>query len=166
MYFTYAEENRVFEAIGLWTPGVATVTGEGEPEEVPRIGITTGVLEALAVSPLFGRWFVADDLAAGAGRTIMLSYGYWQRRFGGDPSVVGQTLTVNARPAEIIGVMPEGLKIADTEAALFMGPMRFDFVRHGIVLAALASRSVPSRRRRHALHVIVARRRAPARRAD
>ncbi|HXS79011.1 MAG TPA: ABC transporter permease [Gammaproteobacteria bacterium] len=126
MFFTYTDENRVFENVGLWTPGVATITGDGEPEEVPRVAVTAGVLEALGVPPLLGRWFGSDELAAGAGRTIILSYGYWQRRFGGDRGVIGRTLTVNAQPAEIIGVMPRGFRIADRDADLLMGPMRFD----------------------------------------
>ena len=124
MLATYAEQNRVFESIGLWTPGVATVTGDGEPEEVPRIGVTTGVLEALGVQPLLGRWFVADDLQGDP--QVILSHGYWQRRFGGDPNVVARTMTVNSRAVEIIGVMPAGFRIADTEADLLMGPMFFD----------------------------------------
>ena len=124
MLDTYRDENRVFESIGLWTPGLATVTGDGDPEEVPRIGATTGVLEALGVPPLLGRWFGADDV--GGVPQVLLSYGYWQRRFGGDPSAVGRILTVNGRPSEIIGVMPPGFRIADTESDLLMGPMYFD----------------------------------------
>lgn len=114
MFFTYAEANRVFEHIGAWTPGVATVTGDGEPEEVPRIAVGSGTLEALGVSPLLGHWFSADELAAGASPlAAILSYGYWQRHFGGDPSVLGRTLTVNAAPATVIGVMPAGFRIAE-----------------------------------------------------
>jgi predicted permease len=124
MLATYTEQNRVFESIGLWTAGAATVTGDGEPEEVPRIGLTTGVLEALGVQPLLGRWFVVGDV--GGDPQVILSHGYWQRRFGGDPNVVGRTLTVNAQTAEIIGVMPAGFRIADTEADLLTGPMFFD----------------------------------------
>src|SRR5262245_11814669 len=111
MLSTYAEQNRVFESIGLWTPGVATVTGDGEPEEVPRVAVTTGVLDALGVQPLLGRWFVAGDV--GGGSQAILSHGYWQRRFGGDPNVVGRTLTVNGRAFEIVGVMPAGFRIGD-----------------------------------------------------
>ena len=125
MLFTYADENRVFESIGLWTPGLATVTGDGEPEEVPRVGVTTGVLEALAVPPLLGRWFDDNDLVD-AGRTVILSHGYWQRRFGGDPAAIGRVITVNEQPTQIIGVMPQGFRIADTEADLLIGPMPFD----------------------------------------
>ena len=134
MSITFAEQNRVFESLGVWTPGVATITGEGEPEEVPRLAITVGVLEALGVQPLLGRWFGAADL--GGVTQVMLSYGYWQRRFGGDLSVVGRTLTVNSEVAEIVGVMPSGFRIADTEADLLMGPMQFD--RSTLTLAPFA----------------------------
>ncbi|HEX5421113.1 MAG TPA: ABC transporter permease, partial [Gammaproteobacteria bacterium] len=125
MFFTYAEANRVFEHIGAWTPGVATVTGDGEPEELPRVAVGGGTLEALGVSPLLGHWFGTEELRAGAAETVMLSYGYWQRRFGGDPAVVGRTLTVNAQPAKIIGVMPAGFRVADKNADLLL-PLRFD----------------------------------------
>ncbi|HET7925293.1 MAG TPA: ABC transporter permease, partial [Rhodanobacteraceae bacterium] len=126
MLFTYADENGVFESIGLWTPGVATVTGDGEPEEVPRAAVTIGVFETLGVPPLLGRWFNAADVED-SDQTVMLSYGYWQRRFGGDRGVIGRALTLNgnAQPTEIVGVMPQGFRIADTEADLFLGPMRF-----------------------------------------
>ena len=127
MLLTYADESRVFESIGFWTPGVATITGDGEPEEVPRAAVTIGVLEALGVLPLLGRWFGTGDFED-PGRAVLLSHGYWQRRFGGDPAVIGRTLTLNgnAEPTRIIGVMPRGFRIADRDADLFMGPMQFD----------------------------------------
>jgi len=124
MFLTFAEQNRVFENLGVWTPGTATITGEGEPEEVPRIAVTVGVLEALGVQPLLGRWLSVRE--PGDVPQIMLSYGYWQRRFGGDASVVGRTLNVNAGVREIAGVMPPGFRIADTEADLLLGPMQFE----------------------------------------
>jgi putative ABC transport system permease protein len=132
MFFTYAEANRVFEHIGAWTPGEATVTGDGEPEEVRRIAVGTGTLDALGVSPLLGRSFGAAEFAPNAAPTVILSRGYWQRRFGGDPHAVGRTLTVNGRSMEIIGVMPEGFRIADTPADILLA-MRFD--RAALLLA-------------------------------
>ena len=123
MFLTFAEQNRVFENLGVWTPGTATIIGEGEPEEVPRIAVTVGVLEALGVQPLLGRWLSARE--PGDVPQIMLSYAYWQRRFGGDARVVGRTLNVNAGLREIAGVMPPGFRIADTEADLLLGPMQF-----------------------------------------
>jgi len=131
MFLTFAEQNRVFENLGVWAPGTATITGEGEPEEVPRIAVTVGVLEALGVQPLLGRWLSVRE--PGDVPQIMLSYGYWQRRFGGDARVVGRTLNVNAGLREIAGVMPPGFRIADTEADLLLGPMQFE--RSAIELA-------------------------------
>ena len=60
--------------------------------------------------------------------TVMLSYGYWQRRFGGDPSVVGQTLTVDGRPKKVVGVMPERFRIVNADAELIF-PLSFDVTR-------------------------------------
>ncbi len=123
MLATYKDQNRVFESIGLWTPGTTTVTGDGDPEEVARIAVTTGVLEALGVAPLLGRWFGERDV--GGAPQVVLSHGFWQRRFGADPNVVGRTLGINAGTAEIIGVMPAGFRIADVEADILQGPMVF-----------------------------------------
>ncbi|HEU0177638.1 MAG TPA: ABC transporter permease, partial [Blastocatellia bacterium] len=92
MFFTYADHNRSFEAIGAWTAAAATVTGQGEPEEVRTIIVTKGVLEALGVKPAAGRWIEEADQSPGAARVVMLSYGYWQRRFGGDQAVIGKSL--------------------------------------------------------------------------
>jgi hypothetical protein len=112
MYFTYAEQNRTFQSLGVWVTGTANVTGLAEPEQVRTVSISDGVLQALSVPPIAGRWLSqADQVSRGpdpgsffAGRstTVMLTYGYWQRRFGGDPSVVGRTMTVDARPREIV----------------------------------------------------------------
>src|SRR5262249_47184103 len=69
--------------------------------------VTYGVLDALGVPPLHGRWFTQADDTPGSPETVILTYGYWQRRFGGDKDIVGRTLTVNAKPHVGIGVMPE-----------------------------------------------------------
>jgi hypothetical protein len=102
MLVTYQDENRSFEHIGTWEPAVAYVTGLGEPEQVPAVWVSDGVLQALAVPPLLGRWLDAGDQAAGPAK-IMISYGYWQRRFGGERSVIGRNLTVSGESAQIVG---------------------------------------------------------------
>src|SRR5581483_6583019 len=94
MYFTYAEQNRTFQALGVWTQGTANVTGLAEPEQVRTVSVSDGVLQALGVPPAAGRWLVAADQIpqapppslgfSGRSATVMLSYGYWQRHFGGD----------------------------------------------------------------------------------
>lgn len=86
-----ADHNRSFEAIGGWAPRTATVTGQGKPEEVRTIIVTKGVLEALRVKPVVGRWLSEADQSPGADRVVMLSFGYWQRRFGGDQAVIGKS---------------------------------------------------------------------------
>ncbi len=125
MFFTYAEHNRVFQRLGIWTPASESVTGLGEPEEVPAVRVSDGLLPTLGVAPLLGRSFSAADFELGAAPTAMLGYGYWQRRFGGERSVIGRKITGNGVAAEIIGVMPKGFRVADTNADLLV-PMQFD----------------------------------------
>jgi predicted permease len=125
MFFTYAEQNRVFQRIGIWTPASASVTGVGEPAEVPAVLVSDGLLPTLGIAALLGRSFAAGDFELGAAPTAMLTYGYWQRRFGGERSVIGRTITGNGVTAEIIGVMPKGFRVADASADL-MFPMQFD----------------------------------------
>ena len=120
MYVTYSEEGRVFQGVGLWFEGTATVTGTAEPEQVGIAGVTGGVLETLRVPPLVGRWLDAEDQTPGGPARVLLSYNYWQARFGGDPSVVGRNLTVDSLPAEIIGVMPLGFRLVDANPELIM----------------------------------------------
>src|SRR5688572_9456880 len=125
MYVTYAEGNRTFEHIGIWVPRPAAVTGVSEPEQVRSIAVSDGTLQALGMTPQVGRWFSAADQDPGGTPTVMLAQGYWQRRFGGDPSVLGRIITVEAVPHEIVGVMPRGFRVVDTEADILV-PLRFE----------------------------------------
>jgi predicted permease len=124
MYFTYREENRIFEQFGVWSSSGASVTGVAEPEMPRALFVTSGVLDAVGVKPLLGRWFSQTDDTPGSPETVMLTYGYWQRRFGGDTSIVGRTLTIDSRPRTVIGVMPEAFRFQrDPELIL---PQRFE----------------------------------------
>ncbi len=124
MYFTYREENRTFAHFGVWSSGGASVTGIAEPELPPALFVTYGVLDALGVPPLLGRWFSQADDKPGTAETVILTYGYWRRRFGGDPSVIGRSLTIDGTPHTVIGVMPADFRFGrDPELIL---PQRFD----------------------------------------
>jgi len=125
MYFTYREENHTFQDFGLWSNGGGTITGVGEPEALRAIMVTDGVLEAVGVQPAVGRWFTRADDTPGAPDTMMLMYGYWQRRFGGDKSVVGRTFNLDAKPRMVIGIMPQDFKFLNNEAELIL-PQQFD----------------------------------------
>ncbi|HEY4362341.1 MAG TPA: ABC transporter permease [Bryobacteraceae bacterium] len=124
MYFTYREENRTFQDIGLYQTSGATVTGLAEPDVVPTLVTTYGTLQALAVPPKYGRWFSLADDQPGAPQTVILNYNYWQRRFGGDPSIVGRTLTIDTEPHIVIGVMPAGFDFKNKPDLIL--PQRMD----------------------------------------
>jgi putative ABC transport system permease protein len=125
MFGSYAENGRSFQEFGLFNTIEATVTGLGSPEHTNVLQVTRGVLTALAVQPVLGRWFSPDDDRPGAPETVMLTHGYWQGRFGGDAGVIGRVLTIAGRAHEVIGVMPAGFSLRGPPAALIV-PFRFD----------------------------------------
>ena len=125
MYFTYSEQNRSFAHLGAWYAASATITGIEEPEEVRAAVVSDGVLQALGVQPVQGRWLTAADQAPSAPRVVLVSDGYAKRQFGADAQVVGRTLQVDSSPREIVGVMPRGFRIVDTDIDLIL-PVRFD----------------------------------------
>jgi predicted permease len=124
-HFTYREENRVFEDIALWDNGSCTVTGSGEPERVDSLSVTHAMFPILRVRPAAGRIFGAKDDEIDSPETAMLSYGYWQRKFGGDRSAVGRRILVDGNARDIIGVLPQSFRFLDIDADLVF-PMRFD----------------------------------------
>jgi predicted permease len=125
MYLTFSEHNRTFQSLGVWTTGTANVTGVAQPEEVHTALISGGVLETLGVAPRAGRWFSENDQDPRGAKTVMLGYGYWQRRFGGDRSAIGRSIQVDAQTREIVGVMPRGFKMVDREFDVLI-PLAFD----------------------------------------
>jgi len=132
MYLTFSERNKTFQSLGGFGQGTANVTGVAQPEEVHTTGISGGVLETLAVLPAAGRWFSDADQDPRGAKTVMLSYGYWQWRFGGDRSAIGRSIQVDAQTREIVGVMPRGFKMVDSDFDLLL-PLAFD--RHNQKLA-------------------------------
>jgi len=123
-YFIYREQSRVFQDIGLWNTGSVSITGRGEPERIRTLFVTDGFLPVLGVAPVAGRVFTRADDVPSAPDTVMLTWGYWQRKFGGGP-VVGQTLTVSGKPAESIGVLPRAFSFLRTDPEILM-PQQFD----------------------------------------
>src|SRR5215467_3346208 len=103
MYVTYSDHNQTFESLGVWITGTANVTGVAEPEQVRTVAVTDGVFQTLGVPAAIGRWFSqVDQVPNGPGR-VMLSYGYWQRRFGGDRTVIGRNIMLDSQSREIVG---------------------------------------------------------------
>ena len=124
-YFTYRESGRVFEDLALWDSQEVSITGRGEPERAQALRVTDGLLPILRVQPLLGRFFTKEDDAPGSPRRAILTHGYWQRRFGGAPDVVGRSLDVDGRPCEVIGILPPSFKFLRTDPAVLL-PFRFN----------------------------------------
>ena len=124
-YFTFRDENRSFEHIGVWNGGSVSVTGLGPPERVQSLFVTEGTLNALGVQPALGRWFNPKDDSPESPDTVILTHGYWQRRFGGEASAIGRRLLVDGKAREIIGVMPQHFRFLEEKPSLIL-PMRFN----------------------------------------
>lgn len=125
-YFIYREQSRTLEDIGLYDPDSDTVTGIGEPEQVRTLNVTDGTLSILGVVPAIGRTFSrADDLPS-APQTVLLTYGYWQHKFGGRRSAVGQTIVVDGKPRQIIGILPQKFHFLDQPDPALLAPFQFD----------------------------------------
>ena len=125
IYLTYREHDRTLQDAGLFTMDTMSITGLAEPEQVKCLFVTDGVLPILGIRPALGRWFTRQDDTAGSPETIVLTWGYWRRRFGGDPSVIGRRITVDAKAREIIGVMPQQFRFLDADP-LIIAPLQFD----------------------------------------
>jgi predicted permease len=124
-YFTFRDENRSFQHFGLWKSGDVSVTGIEAPEQLTSLTVTDGTLNALGVQPVLGRWFSAREDSPNTPQTTILTYGYWQRRFGGDSSVIGRQIHVDGQPTEIIGVMPKNFRFLDEGPDLILA-FQFD----------------------------------------
>jgi putative ABC transport system permease protein len=125
LYFTYRDDTRSLQDVGLWRRDTAAITGLAEPEQVVTLDVTDGVLPILGVQPMFGRSFSRQDDSPGTSETAMLTAGYWRAKFGADASVIGRRILVDGRPHDIIGVLPDTFHFLDQKPALLL-PMRLD----------------------------------------
>ena len=105
-FFDWRNGVSSFEQIAAVAPNEVTLTGDGEPEQLQAAGVTAEVFPMFGVTPLLGRQFRAEDTRPGAEPVVILSYAFWQRRFGGDPLIVGRSITLDGRPCSVIGVLP------------------------------------------------------------
>src|SRR5215471_9803886 len=106
-YLDYRARTRSFgpmAAAELWGP---SLTGSGEPEELHGVHTTAAIFDVFGVKAQQGRTFLADDDRPDAPRVVVLAASLWKRRFGGEPSVVGSTITLNREPYTVAGVLPD-----------------------------------------------------------
>ena len=105
-FLDWRDQNQVFEQLAAFRSQGFSLTGAGEPEQLSGREVSASFFTALGVSPALGRNFAPDDNRPGGNRTTIISHGLWQRRFGGDPHIVGQQLTLNNESYMVIGVLP------------------------------------------------------------
>ncbi|HWS87819.1 MAG TPA: ABC transporter permease [Pyrinomonadaceae bacterium] len=110
-YVAWRDEGRAFEHLAAFTSSSPTLTSErGEPERLQGASATANFFGALRVQPALGRLFTAEEEAEGQDGVVVIGHGLWRRRFGGQPDIVGQQITLNGRSRTVIGVMPQGFK--------------------------------------------------------
>lgn len=104
----WRQQARSFEQIAAFRPWPANLAEDGDPERIGGIQVTADFFPLLGVAPMWGRSFNAEEEQPGTDRVAVISYGLWQRRFGGQPNVIGRFITVNQERREIVGIMPPG----------------------------------------------------------
>jgi predicted permease len=125
-YFIYRDQSRTFDDIGMYQDDSVNVTGRGAPERVGALDVTDGVLPILGIRPMLGRWFTRADDQPHSPDTVILTYGYWRSKFGANGSVIGNTIDIDGKPREIIGVMPQRFRFLDRTKLAVVLPMQLD----------------------------------------
>ena len=113
MFAYYHSRTRTFESLAAFETGEFSLTGGGEPESVPGGVVTYDYFNVLGREPLHGRTFTAQEDTPGNNHVVLLSYGLWQRRFGGNTNIVGQSINIDNEPATVVGIMPADFDFPD-----------------------------------------------------
>jgi len=109
-FFDWQEQNRVFECMAAYADTRVTLIGDGAPEEIPAQRTTANLFSVLGLNALLGRTFAEEDGKPGQNNVVVISFGLWQSRFGGDPRVIGRKVNLNAADYTVIGVLPPDVK--------------------------------------------------------
>ena len=104
-FLDWTERQKSFEQLACANPFGLDYVGDGEPVTFRSAFVSKGFFEILGAKPLHGRVFAPEEYEEGKNKVVVLSYGLWQQKFGGDPSVVGRTLTLDDEPMTVVGVM-------------------------------------------------------------
>jgi len=140
----FRDQSHGVEHVAAWYENNANLTAGGEPQRVVAVRVTTGFFDALETQPLLGRLFRAAPDESGLPHVAVLSYRFWQTRFGGDPGLVGRTMRLNGEAYEIAGVM--GREFQYPPEAEIWTPMKLeprDRASHDTMFLAMVGRLRP-----------------------
>jgi putative ABC transport system permease protein len=110
-FLDYEKLGRLFRSAAAWGEnGEVALTGAEGPESVDAIGMTANLLDVVGMAPAWGRTFTADEDIPNGPAVVMLGYELWQRRYGGDRSLIGRTIEVDGQPSRVVGIMPRDFR--------------------------------------------------------
>src|SRR5689334_15933062 len=134
-FFDWKKQNTVFQDVASFGQNSLTLTGVGDPEQLIGTSVSAGYFAVVGVEPLVGRSFAAEEYEPGKGQVVILGHALWQRRFGGDRSIVSRIVTLDGSSYTVVGVMPPGIYpvwaatsghlIFDEQQQNFWTPMSF-----------------------------------------
>ena len=141
-YLDWKAQNSSFASMSAYANSNDNLAAPGaDPERVPSARVIADFFSTLGVTPAAGRWFVPEEFVFGSHRVVVLSHGLWVSRFGANPDIVGQTITLNARPYTVVGVAPEAMRLparAQLWAPFAVDPSSPPSSRRGDFLSVIA----------------------------
>jgi predicted permease len=123
-FYKFRERNSTLDFLDASYGGAFNLTGGPEAERLPGLIVSSGFFSSLGTPPVLGRGFIAADEQWGSHRVVVLTDGVWKRRFGANPAIVGETITLNAQPYTVIGVLPSSFSFLGRDLQVFV-PMSF-----------------------------------------
>jgi len=119
-FVDFHDQSSAFERMTTYERTTLALTGAGEPEQVRALLVSEGFFRTLGVSPRWGRDFLREEADPGGGDVVVVSYGFWERRFGRDPGLLGKSLTLNGRPHTVVGIMRGGFEFPDRGVVMWV----------------------------------------------
>ncbi len=122
-FFDWKKQNTVFEDVVAFGQGSVALTGVGDPEQLTGARVSAGYFDVVGVEPILGRAFASEEYEPNKGQVVILGYGLWQRRFGGDGNIINRNITLDGASFTVVGVMPPGIYPVSPQTA---GRLVFD----------------------------------------
>ena len=149
-YETVRDQNRSFEAVAVWTNDNLNLTGNGDPVQVPVARVSPGFVRLLGVRPQLGRAFTEDEGRPEGKQVVILSDSLWRARFHADPTIIGQTVTLDSIAQTVVGVLPADVQFPFVGPADVWTPRYFELslmpaqrLRHGVGYLSMLARLRP-----------------------